>query len=499
MKKSHLLFLLLFALLVAARMCHVSILWAEETLPLAAARQMLHGKTLYQGIWFDKPPLLAAVYLLWAARIGWLLRLAGALYALLACWIAYRFARDLWSEREGLWAAALLGFFLTFDFASSVIPLASDLLMLAPHLAAVWLAWKRRAFWSGAMAGVAFLVSPKGLMVAAVCALWNPAGVLVMVAGFAAVCGTAVAWLGLSGSLNAYWDQVWHWGRIYAGGTFVAEPWHNGLVRTLDWAGFHAAIVVAAVWFAIRLKKSGSGPPMWAWAGWVALSLTGVVAGWRFFPRYYFELLPVMVLAAARGFTLLGRKREFVALLLLIPASRFGPRYVMLAAGRTGWTDTAMDDDSRAAAALVRRMERPGDTLFVWGFRPELYVYTNLPAATRFLDSQPLTGVPADRHLTQWVPVEHAEARQHRAELAQSRPTFVLDGLGLYNRHLAIDQFPDLREWFASYEEIARTHGTVIYRLREASIPSSGKSLTTQEVQQEYARLQRKLPYLVPH
>ncbi len=74
-----------------------------------------------------------------------------------------------------MWAAGLLGFFLIFDFAAAVIPAASDLLMLAPHVAAVWLAWKRGPFWSGVLAGVAFWISPKGLFVAAACALWNPA------------------------------------------------------------------------------------------------------------------------------------------------------------------------------------------------------------------------------------------------------------------------------------------------------------------------------------
>jgi hypothetical protein len=64
-----------------------------------------------------------------------------------------------------------------------------------------------------------------------------------------------------------------------------------------------------------------------------------------------------------------------------------------------------MDRDSRAAAAAVLRLARPGDTLFIWGYRPEIYTYTRLPAATRYLDSQPLTGVPADRHLTQSDPV----------------------------------------------------------------------------------------------
>ena len=161
--KSRLFFLLLFALLVAARLCHVEILWAEETLPLAAAQQMRAGKVLYRDIWFDKPPLAPVLYTRAGRRArGGLLRLAGALYALLCCWIAYGFARDLWGGREGLWAAGLLGFFLIFDFPSSVIPLAADLLMLAPHLAAVWMAWKRRPLWAGALAGVAFAGESQG-------------------------------------------------------------------------------------------------------------------------------------------------------------------------------------------------------------------------------------------------------------------------------------------------------------------------------------------------
>jgi len=108
-------FLILFLGLLAARLCHLEILWAEESLPLAAAVQMRAGKALYRDIWFDKPPLLAEVYQVWGARPGWPLRLAGALYALLACWIAWRFGGGLWGATEAAWAAALMAFFLVFD------------------------------------------------------------------------------------------------------------------------------------------------------------------------------------------------------------------------------------------------------------------------------------------------------------------------------------------------------------------------------------------------
>lgn len=450
------LFLSLLAVLVASRMCHVHILWEGDSYPLAAARQMLHARMLYRDLWFDKPPLLPLAYLLCGAQAGWPLRLADALYALAACWVAYRFARQRWSEREGVWAAGLLAFFLVFDVPSSVIPVASDLLMLAPHLAAVWLAWKAKPFWSGAAAAVAFWISPKGLFVAAACALWNPAGILSMGAGFVAVSAAAIGGLAAAGALPAYWEQVWQWGRLYAASPFLESPLRNGVVRTLNWAGFHVALVAGAAWF---LREKGR----WRWIGWLLVAAIGVAAGLRFFPRYYFLLLAPLVLMAARGFALLGRRAAWVALLLAIPAARFGPSYLK-ALDDTNWRDTAMDRDSRAAAAIVNRLAGPGDTLFVWGYRPELYVYTDLPAATRYIDSQPLTGVPADRHLTNSEPIETVETARRRAALAQSHPAFVIDGLGPYNSRLAIGNYPDLRAWLAGYREVARTAGTVIYR-----------------------------------
>ena len=39
------------------------IVWVEEAYPAAAAIQILHGKTIYRDFWFDKPPLVPALYL----------------------------------------------------------------------------------------------------------------------------------------------------------------------------------------------------------------------------------------------------------------------------------------------------------------------------------------------------------------------------------------------------------------------------------------------------
>ena len=449
--------------MLATRLCHLRIVWVEEAYPAAAALQMLHGRMLYRDIWFDKPPLSALMYLLWGAETGLAPRLAGALYVTLACWIAYRFARDIWGEREGRAAATFLAFFLTFGIPSAVMALAPDLLMVAPHLAAIWLAWRGRAFLSGTLAGVAFLANPKGAFVLLACALWAWRDWPRLLAGFALPNVAMLAWLGSTGALNDYVEQVWRWGMLYSRSTFLDHPILAGITKTLRWMGFQAALVLGAAWLLWKERTRES----WRMAAWAMLSLVAVCAGWRFFPRYYFQLLPPMAMMAARGYALLGRKRALLLLALLIPLVRFGPRYVALARDLDHqWSDLSMEQDSRLAAARVSEIAAPGDTLLVWGYRPDVFVYTRLAAATKFLDSQPLTGVIADRHLTSSETSDPALASRNRQGLTRARPTFIVDGLGPFNPTLAIANYPDLRAWLSQYRELARTRTSIIYRRR---------------------------------
>jgi len=460
------LFALIFAALLAAHLCHSGVLWAEEGLPLAAADQLLFGKTLYRDIWFDKPPLLPFVYLLWGARLGFVLRIAGALYCTLVSWLAFATARALWTEREGRWAAALIAFFLTFDTASAVLPMAADLLLLAPHLAAILLAIRGQTLWSGIAAGVGFLANTKALFVLASCAVFAAAGTPMLMAGFLIPCAVSAGLLAAAGAWPSYLDQVWIWPSAYAKSTFVDRPVVNGLLRTANWSGFHLALLVPGGW--LLASKDVERRRKWQLVAWAVLSFAGVALGWRFFPRYYFQLLPVVVIGASRGLTLMNRRWWLAAILLLVPAARFGPRYFVLAAkADPQWSDLAMDRESRDASDIINRLKQPGDTLYVWGFRPDLFPYTGLPAASRYLDSQAMTGVPADRHLTQsgsvLAPAITAAARR---ELAASRPTFIVDGLSEYNPRLALTGYMETHEWLSHYREVARVRAVIIYHIR---------------------------------
>ena len=465
-RQSALFFAAIFAVTLALRLCHSNVLWADEDYHIAAGIQTLYGKVLYGDLWYDKPPLAAWIYAAMGGFAGWPLRLFDALYVLAICVAIWRFARDLWGRREAMLAAGLMAFFLDFDLPSAVIPMVPDFFMLLPAIVAIDCAWKGKPLASGLWCGAAFLFHTKGLFVLAACAIlaWRTLPALFL--GFALPNVALVAGLAAAGALPQYFRQVWEWSAAYASSSPELHPVENGLRRTADWLGFHAALTLgaAAFWWERRKREN-----YWL-AGWLLLSFAGAALGARFYPRYFLQLLPPMVMMAASALSRRKALAVLAAVALLVPLVRFGPRYVTLArdivTGRpTQWADTALDRDSHAAAALVNARQHPGDTLFVWGYRPGIFVYTRMPVASRFWDSQPLTGVPADRHLGETLAVLPEQAARHRTEFAASRPTFVVDSLSLWNPSLALDRYPELRLWLARYKLVARTPLSLVYEL----------------------------------
>jgi hypothetical protein len=460
------LFAAVFLALFAARLCHVDILWADEDYHQAAAIQILYGKQLYRDVWYDKPPLTAVFYLASGAQGGWVLRLTSALFGTALSFVAFHFADRAWGRREGMVAAALSAFCLIFYFPGATLTLEPDTLMMLPHLAAVYFAWRGRPFSAGIVAGIALLTNVKGAFVLAACALFCFQSLPVLLVGFLLPNALFLGWLIAAGAWSSYWQQVWSWGLLYAASP---ETVGAGLRRLLNWFGFHAALVIGAGWFWWETKTDRV-----RFAAWFVISLVAAGIGWRFLPRYMDQLLPPLVIAGSRGAVIFWERRRLLAFIvlsgaLLAPAVRFGPRYFKLASeilrGRPhDWADVALDLDSKAAARAIRSLARPGDTIFVWGYRPNVVAYTRMPIASRFWDSQPITGVPADRHLSTAESIAPEWAAANRAELVRSRPTFIADGLSLLNPGLDIHNYPDLADWLRGYCAMVRTSETIIYR-----------------------------------
>ena len=464
--------MLLVIALASFRLAHIDLLWADEDYHLAAAIQILHGKVPYRDFWYDKPPLSACYYLIVGGFTGWPLRLLDAAYMLAACALIYRLARLWWSEIEAWIAALLLAFFTTFYLPSAVIPFAADAVMLVPHLAAIYCAALRKPLWSGLFCGIAFWANAKALFVLATCALWLLTDLLTLSAGFALIALLGCAGLWMSGAWSAYVEQVWRWGLRYASGSPVTNPIRNGLLRTANWLGFHAALLLGSI---IGLSASDRDKRK-RLSAWIIFSFLAVALGNRFAPHYFLQLLPALVLAASRGIVIAAHRRPrltavILTVALLIPAIRFGPRYLMLAfanlRGQTSsWIDIAMDVDSRRVAEFINVRRQPGDTLFVWGYRPDVYVYTQLVPHGLFWDSQPLTGVAADRHLFATTSIYSSQAGHNREVLARTKPVWLVDGLGLLNPKLRPEAYANLHPWLTQYRLVGRTKLSLIYHRR---------------------------------
>jgi hypothetical protein len=457
---------LLFASL---RLCHIHLLWSDEDYHLAAALNILHGKLPYRDFWYDKPPLSAIYYLIIGAHPGWLLRLLDTGYVLTACYLIYRLARAWWGEAEARIAALLLAFFLAFYLPSAVLPFAADALMIIPHIGAIFYAFTHRPFPAGLCCAAAFLVNPKALFVLAVCASWLLASLVPLFIGFLPPLFLAFGAAWLAGCWSGYCEQVWRWGWIYASQSPVIHPLHTAAVRITDWLGFHSVITAGTAVTLVRIDRRSR----WMLSSWIAFSFASSCLGARFEPRYFLQLLPPLVLAGSRGIMIACERYRRITLVLLlatllVPLIRFGPHYASLAYDnlqdrQPPWTDVRLDLDSQAAASLISSTAQAGDTLFVWGYRPDIYVYTRLTSDGKFWDSQPLTGVPADRHLHAGNPIYGGPAASNRLQLAATKPTWLVEGLGLLNPNLRLQNYPELHNWLSHYQVIGRARFCIIY------------------------------------
>lgn len=491
----HSFVLLLLGTCLVTRVFYFPFVWADEGLWFTVAQEMLRGKILYREIWFDKPPALAVVFEgLFALGSHPLLmvRFFTVLYAFAIAMLLWHMGRTFWSEREGRVAALAYAFYNGTYLQSQVQPLAGDHLMLLPYLASGFCYLQGEFLWGGVLASLAFQLTPKAAALAPLLIAiellrrrpnW-PRRLAVYTAGFVAGTLPWIIYLCAGAKTDGYIADFWGWGMRYVG-VYTAQEWiARGILRTLNYAGFHAPLILCV----ILLFRYSPKPPdersrfySHVLLAWLAVGYLGVASGGRFFPRYFYQVLPILCLLAARGYVLAGAKvlewkwwRLAIAAGLLVSVVRFHSRTAVLAweavTGRStsyiaDWTDTAIDRDSRRIAAGI-----PADSsLFVWGYRPEIYFYCSCRPASPFLSSQPLTGVPADVQLRESKSAAPIEAAKNRARLAMqlttNPPAFIVDGLGPYNEQLAMDRYPELASVLARYY---RRSGWLYLRLARA-------------------------------
>ena len=251
---------------------------------------------------------------------------------------------------------------------------------------------------------------------------------------------------------------------------------------------------------------------------WFVVSYAGVMLGGRFFAHYFIQIFPSLCLIGARGLTgilaslqtrRLALRRGVITIVAIgfaFTLVRFHRRTFLLASdfvrgtlseSNATWYYGVRNREERMVAAVVRGLpedaadhlglealraggprtraaDGPADYVFVWGYRPEIYYWSGLLPASRYLSTQPLTGVPADVHYfgdDYRSLLDEAVTAEARAELArdieETQPKYIVDEIGFFNADLAILKYPELETVMREYRAVGSTGRFLMYIRKE--------------------------------
>jgi hypothetical protein len=410
-------------------------------------RGIASGRTIYLDIWDIKPPATFYVYAVAISLFGRTSEAIRAIDLLIYPPIAlglYFMGKRIASANIGLWAALLFGvFYFTETFWTLT---QSDGIVLLPMVLAFAAALKAAdaakgsalwAFASGVLCACAIWFKyPFALFIgAAVFAYWwarraNAAplrsrDVLAFAAG-----GLLV---GLVGILHLMaigaWDALLQSISLTAGYTSLGnEDFRETISMALDfrWQHWGALFLMALLALVFGVRRFNLSSKWWIIIIWLLMAAAILLLQLKLFDYHWLPLLPPLALIGAgalegvieiikgalqtngarsdiEGKNLRGRSverpyenyvRGLVALLLLgAMGVTIGARTLPYLTGQQDKMayyhqfqgGELVADESLVLVNFLRERVIPGDSLFIWGFRPEVYYLSGLNPAVRFI------------------------------------------------------------------------------------------------------------------
>jgi hypothetical protein len=254
------------------------------------------------------------------------------------------------------------------------------------------------------------------------------------------IAGAGIAYMASLGAL----DELILSARVtsqYTALTFNPQDFLSlmGTALGFRWQHWGLLWILAALWFVVGRMGKRRGRAWWAVVVWTLVGLAIMLVQAKGYDYHWLPVLPPLALlgadsadrlidaAARNGY---ARRSQFplalltVLLLLTMLAQGIWPRawYYLTGAedqlayyGRFRGGEFVADE-SLAVADYLRERVAPGDSLYIWGFRPEVYFMSQLNPATRFIFQFPLVG--------EWYP---AQWRQENVDaLWAALPPYVL-------------------------------------------------------------------------
>lgn len=438
---------------------------------LATQAQVLNrGGTLYLDTVDRKPPVVPYLYAavfrvagsddLAAVRI--LAVLAETATALLLAYEARR--RFAWRPAP---IVAGVGFLLTASaFAPADAQAANfEVFMLPLMTAAFVFAVSKRTVAAGASLALATLTKQTAalaLLPLAYLAWRARRGRGLIVLGVAFAIPIVAAAMVFGPHDFTHWVFTGNGGYVDVSGA-VGYAFSNGLARTA-WFCLGSAALLVVLPFAWSHRRDDLDLWLWLLSGAAA-----VVAGFRFFPHYYLQLLPPLALLATRGIGAIGRERRVRVLTsVTVLAVAVTAWFVVPAFTRGDNRDTSIALD---VAAYVRGHTRPGARILVWGQAPEVYWSSDRRPATRFATTGFVTGTSGGRPPSRVGPryATPGAADLFYRDLHDTPPVLVADMSTADQRHARNtppSRFPRFEQFLqrGGWHRVATVDGVAILR-----------------------------------
>ena len=309
------------------------------------------------------------------------------------CVILFFIARSIAGDRAGVLAALFYGV-LTAAGNPRLLAANTEIFMMLPLSASVFLMLRRRWFWCGLLivaAGGFRQSAAVNVLLAALAVFWlEPATsrartFLFLIGGIIAGLVAGATLIALTSSLGGFWRWTIQTLVGYASASWSSSYWWSRAKDSivpfvLDGAVIWiAALALAARWRALAVEVR-------LMAVWLVLAMAGSLAGGHLSWHHFIQAMGPLAVLAALAFDRFQFRRTVAAAAIVgivVPAVAWWT-FDLTADPLTYDFNPPPVPQHEAVAAYVAAHTAPSDRVFVWGNWPALYVESDRTMAGRF-------------------------------------------------------------------------------------------------------------------
>lgn len=543
------LLIMVIAIVLRAPYASVSFFNVDEALIAVMADTILEGGMLYRDAWEHQTPLsyfiYASVFFIFGKNNMTAIHFVGIAWIVLTALMIYKLADYLYGDGKGVGFLAALFYVIFISTYESwdVLGVNTEILMMLFITAGVFylLRAERTAnpgcfILSGGLCALGAMTKQTGATVLPVLltqvvliTLLQKKGLdwgstitrcFLILLGFSLVVGAFIVYFWVHGALKDFFYLTIQHPYQYSTVVDLEYFKYRCKVRTVDivipnlllWG--MAAITTCYILLRNirngmvkdlreRWNEQGAGElllVLWLGVALLALSFSG-----RFFGHYYIQAFPALSLLAAYGVLYLPVKLMksdyvspfyklliwmFVLIGILIPLIKY--QKINLTRFIFQRDNPQLEYDKYEASFIpvadyIREHSALRDSIFVWGFCPQIYVLAHRKPSSRFIFCNFLTGcmTESSRHFdqdaetTDWITPGSWQMLQD--DLRRNRPKFIIDTSPsdyLQYAKYPIKKYPYLKELIdQEYQLVTTISNMDIYRLQEDTHHSDMKTL----------------------